>query len=211
MTSEGSLVQADGLVIGYDRALTAPLTFSVSLGQIVGLVGPNGAGKTTLLKTLTRELRPYAGDVRWRSPFPKMHVIPQESQLSRRLPIKASQVVGWGAQKPMSWLQPWRNDNQAVASAMQRTRTESLARQRYGKLSAGQRQRVLLARLVASKAELAILDEPTSALDSSSEDWAFELLQEQAQAGCGILLVSHAVGHVEAIADDIILLQSLAA
>ncbi|MEL6748520.1 MAG: ATP-binding cassette domain-containing protein, partial [Pseudomonadota bacterium] len=66
--TDASVLQADGLAVGYVRGvpIVSDISFALAAGDILAVVGHNGAGKSTLVKTLLGVLSPLAGDVRWR-------------------------------------------------------------------------------------------------------------------------------------------------
>jgi ABC-type Mn2+/Zn2+ transport system ATPase subunit len=145
-------------------------------GEFVALVGSNGSGKTTLLRGLLGFLPPLAGRVE-RRPGLRIGYVPQRETLDPLYPLSAWQVARIGSWRDLPF---WR-----FASAGERSRTRAaleacqaadLAPRRYAELSSGQRQRVLLARALASDPELLLLDEPTAGIDPEAERGILDLL-----------------------------------
>ncbi len=145
-----------------------------------------------------------AGDVR-------VSYLPQRSGLDDLYPLLAREVVAMGLERGWSFLGGWgAKDRRArVERALAEVDASQLAEQPFRRLSEGQKQRVLFARLIAGNAEVAILDEPTSAMDKVAEREAFELIRKlQAQHGLAILVVSHYLSIVREFADHAVLLDA---
>ncbi len=188
------LLSALGLRVGYGgRALGPPLDLEIRRGQTWAVVGPNGAGKTTLLRTLVGLHPPVSGQVH-RAPGLRLSYMPQISQLDLAVPRR---VIGFGRAGAGrgGWLldpRAPRRARPAVVRALERTRTHDLMTQPLAHLSEGQRQRVWLARSLASEPDLLALDEPTSALDEATERLFLDLLTAlRDQDQLGLLVVSH--------------------
>lgn len=179
------------------------ISLTVSFGSIFALLGPNGAGKTTLLKALMG-LVPFRGSVRLLGKDPlsisqrerarSLAYVPQRSELATALPVEA--VVGQGryAHREGMGGRMSPRDREAVAIAMARTDTEALAGRSFMALSQGERQRVLLARALATEARIVFLDEPTSSLDIGHALELFELLEQLKATGYAIVIVLHHLG-----------------
>ena len=151
-------------------------------GDKIGVIGPNGAGKTTLLRGLLGELPPLAGTVRLGTNLQiayfdqtREQLDPEANGRGQRRPRQASVTVGGKTRHVIGYLQDF-------------LFTPEEARSPIRFFSGGQRNRLLLARLFASPANLLVLDEPTNDLDSET----LELLEERLVAYEGtVLLVSH--------------------
>ena len=145
------------------RTLFASLTFTITAGMRVGLVGPNGSGKTTLLRMLQGELAPTTGKIRRADRlrivyFDQGRTLDPDVTLRRALAPDGDSVVyrdrvihvaGWAARFLFT--------------------SEQLG-QPVGRLSGGERARVLIAQLVLQPADLLLLDEPTNDLDIPTMD-----------------------------------------
>ncbi|APW98989.1 ABC transporter [Halobiforma lacisalsi AJ5] len=160
---------------------------TVRPGEFVGLVGPNGAGKTTLLRTISGALEPDAGrvtvdgvdvhDVPSRESSRLVAVVPQDTTLSFSFPVR--DVVEMGRHPHRSrFSPPTPEDRDAVARALEHTRTVELADRPIDEISGGQRQRVVLARAIAQGTPALLLDEPTASLDVNHAIETLELVRE---------------------------------
>ena len=165
---------ADAIEVRYDTQLAVRASsFVLAPGELVALVGPNGAGKSTLLRALAG-LQEHAGTVAWQG-----QVL---ARLDRR--VRARTIAYLPQNPPVHWpllarelvdlarvphraygARPSTNDADAVTAAMRETDSLGLASRGVGRLSAGERARVLLARALAVQAPVLLVDEPIAMLD----------------------------------------------
>jgi thiol reductant ABC exporter CydD subunit len=175
----------DGPALDVDR-------LNVEAGLITALVGPSGVGKTTLLAVLMGFARPDFG-----------RVLVNEVDLAELDPIAWRRHVAWLGQRP--YVMPGlvrdsirlgdpQADDDAVRAAAAKACAVDLLDRSVGEggtgLSAGERQRVALARMFLRDAPLLLLDEPTAHLDAATEDAVLRALREHAR-GRTVLLVAH--------------------
>jgi len=176
------LIQLDGVTgaVG-DRVLFEELNFTVTSGMRVGLVGPNGSGKTTLLRLLRGDLQPGAGKIRKAEPL-RMVYFDQNRELDPDLLLRR-------ALAPDSDAVIYQDRVIHVASwAARFLFTGEDLNRRVGKLSGGERARVLIAQLMLQPADVLLLDEPTNDLDIPT----LEILEESLLEFRGALvLVTH--------------------
>ena len=179
---------ASGLGLAYeDRLVVDELDVAIPLGQVSVIVGANACGKSTLLRGLSRLLKPSTGTVRLdgddihrlktRDVAKRLGLLPQ----SPRAPegITVGDLVARGRHPHQSWLAQWgREDEDAVARAMDATRTRELADRSVDELSGGQRQRVWIAMTLAQETPVMLLDEPTTFLDVAHQVDVLDLLAE---------------------------------
>ena len=187
------------------------LTFSVPRGAVLGLLGGNGAGKTTTIAMLLGLLEPTIGEIyvlgidmskRRYAALPHMNFSSPYVDLPHRLTVREN-LLFYGRLYGVKQLAR-RIDE--IASQMQVA--EFLDRQ-AGKLSAGQKTRVALAKALINKPDVLLLDEPTASLDPDTADWVRTYLKDyQRETGATILLASHNMSEVERLCDDVILLQT---
>jgi zinc transport system ATP-binding protein len=171
--------------------------------DFMGLVGPNGSGKTTLLKIMLGLLRPVSGRVTVLGNAPqKIHreigYVPHFLESDRGFPISVIDVVLMGRLSRLPSLGRYTHSDLDVAEeALRSVDLYELRTQRFGTLSQGQRQRVLIARALAAQPRLLILDEPTTSVDFQTEQCIYELLKELNKK-ITLILVSHDLSLISA-------------
>ncbi|MFQ5347233.1 MAG: ABC transporter ATP-binding protein [Rhodothalassiaceae bacterium] len=197
-------LEAQALGISLDEArVVADATMALAAGEFVALVGPNGAGKSTLLRALAGLLPPAAGRVllegRDLATIPlaararAIALLPQAAPV--HWPIRVERLVALGRLPHLdAFHRPTGADRDAVARAMAATRVTHLAARPATHLSAGERARVLLARVLATGAPVLLADEPVAALDPYHQLQVMELLAAEAARGRAVLVVLHDLG-----------------
>ncbi|WP_047869001.1 ABC transporter ATP-binding protein [Nocardiopsis sp. RV163] len=218
MTTAHSLLVED-LTLGYkDRVVIESLDLTVPPGRITAIVGANACGKSTLLRSMSRLLAPRVGHVLLDGK--EVHRLPSK-ELARTLGllpqspiapegITVSDLVGRGRHPHQRMLSRWsREDDEAVAEALEATRTVDLADRPVDELSGGQRQRVWIAMALAQRTDLLLLDEPTTFLDVSHQVEVLDLLTDLNRSlGTTIVLVLHDLNLAARYADHLIALAS---
>ena len=186
------------------------ISFKLKQGATVALLGGNGAGKTTTIAMLLGLVMPTSGEVRvfgadmsknrgavaYRLNFQSPYV-----DLPARLTVQQNLTVYAG-------LYGIANAAERIAYIAEDLHIEPLLDRPTGKLSAGQKTRVGLAKALLNAPELLLLDEPTASLDPDTADWIRRKLREYAETrGATLLLASHNMAEVERLADRVILLH----
>ena len=205
LTHSPPLVRCQRLVIGHrGRGLLPAFDLSVAAGEVMLVVGRNASGKSTFASTMLGLLPPVAGDVARGAE--RVAYVPQAATIDPAIPLRVRDLVAWGRLRRWRFVKPWLTgeDRAAARRAMGDMAVGDLAERRLSELSGGQLQRVLLARMLAGDAQLAVLDEPTAAMDALSELAAFRRLRELAHARrLGIVIVTHEVAVAAPFADSI--------
>ena len=188
------LIEVENLVVGYQKTPILPaVSFAVEEGEVWGIIGPNGSGKSTLLKTLLGLLPPITGKVKLNANT-RLGYVAQRHSLDPAIPSRVIDVVTGGVELGWSFLSPTHviKSRERIQRAMTDADVLRLQDRQFNELSEGQKQRVLLARALASDPQMIVLDEPTSAMDQTAERQVFELLGElRKKRGLAVLLVSH--------------------
>jgi heme exporter protein A len=178
MASESLSATGLTLVRG-GRELFTELSFTVAPGGALLITGPNGAGKSSLLRVLAGLLPPTVG--RCDNPFATA-LLASEPALKPDRTV-AGELAFWAA---LDGAAP-----EAVTAAADAMAVAALTEFRCGQLSSGQRQRVAIARTIASGARLWLLDEPTSALDAASEARLLAAVAAHRAAGGLVVAATH--------------------
>jgi iron complex transport system ATP-binding protein len=194
-------LQATDVTLAYDRQVVAEhLDMRVEDGEFTAIVGPNACGKSTLLRALARMLNPRAGSVLLDGKL--IRSLPSK-QVARRLGllpqssiapdgITVSDLVARGRHPHQRLLRQWsRDDERAVAAALEATRTTDLANRFVDELSGGQRQRVWLAMALAQETQILLLDEPTTFLDIAHQVEVLDLCADLHEQGRTLVMVLH--------------------
>ncbi len=198
--AEGSgsiVIEAKELSKGWnDTRVVDNVSLRVARGDRIGIVGPNGSGKTTLLSLLTERLPPDTGSVRIGSNV-RMHVLDQRRQtLDADVSVKDFLTGGHG--ETLSVGEQVRH----YASYMKDFLfTPEQARTPVSALSGGERGRLVLAKALATPANLLVLDEPTNDLDLETLDLLQELLADYAGT---VIVVSHDRDFLDRVATAVI-------
>lgn len=210
MTSDAPVVRCEKLVIGHREPILPPMDVSIRAGRFLAVVGRNGSGKSTWFKTLLGLIRPHGGRIVPSSPSLRTAYVPQVAALDPILPVRAREVVLWGRQHAWSFLRPFHShaDREAAAVAINDAEAGAFADRPYSELSEGQKQRVLFARMLATRAELVLLDEPTAAMDPVAEREAYARLARLAhERGLAVVVISHTLDVAARHADELLWLD----
>lgn len=214
MTSIPSLpaIEIEGLTKRYGTVTAVDdLSFRVPPGATTALLGANGAGKTTTIAMLLGLLAPTSGQIRvlgedmlkhrhrvlGRINFSSPYV-----DLPLRLTVRQNLAVHadlYGVASP----------RQRIADLLDQLDLVRFADRPTGKLSAGQKTRVLVAKALINTPELLLLDEPTASLDPDTADIMRSYLKRyQRERGATVLLASHNMAEVERLCTDVLMLKA---
>jgi ABC-2 type transport system ATP-binding protein len=175
-------------------------------GQIVGLLGPNGAGKTTLVEILEGLREPTSGLVAVLGLDPRGAARAVRARIGVQLQATAF-VPELTVTETLRLYAAFYPRSLPVATVLSRVNLEEKAKARVGSLSGGQRQRLALAMAMLHDPDLFILDEPTSGLDPIARRQIHAVLQTLRRDGKTILLSSHHLDEIEALADRVVILS----
>lgn len=190
---------------GRTRALES-LDLEVPRGVVFGCLGPNGAGKTTWIRSLVGLLRPTRG----RAEVFGIDVTERPNEVQARigyLPGEFNADDDLTAEEYLRFLGSVRGQHDRDRFKSIAERLELDLGRRFGDLSHGNRQKVGIAQAFMSEPELLILDEPTSGLDPLVQREFLQMLREVRAEGRTVVLSSHVVSEVEAVADAVGILR----
>lgn len=187
-------------VLNGARVALDDVSVTLEAGMLTGIIGPNGAGKTTLMRAALGLARLQGGAI-------TIHGTPlggwKRDALARRLaylpqggnavwPMTGYDLVMLGRLPHRAGLgRPSAADQEAVAEALFRANASALADRRVDAMSAGERARVLLARALATGADILLADEPAAFLDPAHQLSLMELLQAEAARGVAVAVSLH--------------------
>jgi ABC-2 type transport system ATP-binding protein len=183
------------------------IDLTVRRGEVVSILGPNGAGKTTFLRQITTELRPTSGSIeifgvdsiahphaakRW------MGITPQDAGLFDSLSVREHFELFArlkGVEKDAA--------ARAAVETIDELELSEQARKRVGKLSGGQRRRVLIGLALLGRPPLLVLDEPTTGLDPASRQTVWQVIRRAVARGTTVVLSTHYMEEAERLSDKI--------
>ncbi|MCX5636252.1 MAG: ABC transporter ATP-binding protein [Planctomycetota bacterium] len=212
------IIEVEDLSFGYEPQSTVlkDISFEVMPGTFLAIAGPNGAGKSTLLNLLCGILTPRSGTIR-------IDGAPVESYSAEALagkvavvwqeliPVFGFSVIDTVMMARTSYYGPMgfesKTDRKIVAEALEATDTAGFALRPLASLSAGERQRVFIARALAQDTPILLLDEPTNFLDLKHQVGIYDLLKAaQLEEGKTIVAVTHDINLAAQYCDATLLL-----
>ncbi len=214
--ADALVIQAQGLTKRFEgpggKTVTAVdgIDLAVRPGQTVALLGGNGAGKTTTISMIVGLLLPTAGTLRVLGrdmttdrhlALARMNFSSPYVDLPHRLTVRENLTV-------YGHLYGIRGLRARITAMAADLHLSDLLDRPAGKLSAGQKTRVALAKALLNDPVLLLLDEPTASLDPDTGDWVRGYLEAWRQrTGASIFLASHNMAEVERLCDDVIIMK----
>lgn len=212
-------ITTNRLTVGYrGHRVVEDISLSLPCGRLVCLLGPNGAGKSTLLRTLCGFQPPIEGTVTISgSDITTMSAAEVARLVSVVLTdrpltpsLTATEMVGMGrAPYTGFWGRLSDDDRRLVSEAMQTVGIASLATRRMGRLSDGERQKVMIAKALAQHTPVIVLDEPTAFLDYPSKVAVMKTLARLAHdEGKTILMSTHDLELAAQLGDELMEIEN---
>jgi iron complex transport system ATP-binding protein len=212
------MLKVEKITIKYGESeILKDISFELKRGQIIALLGGNGAGKTTLMRALNGTLPVANGEILLggrrlaeysrREMARKIAVVAQENET--RFPVSVAEFVlsgrfahgaafGWESEADLEFA------NRALALCDLGGYEARL----MNELSGGERQRAVLARALATQAEILLLDEPTANLDLAHQGLMFELVRKRCiQSNYAAIVITHDLNLAAEFADEIMVLK----
>ena len=216
-----AVLELSGISKNYG-AIQALNEVSVSLdaGEVLGLMGDNGAGKSTLVKIIAGNFRPSSGqmqiagqDVHFNRPIEArqhgIEIVYQDLALCDNLTAAANVYLGRELKKRVGFIpildysRMYRRAGELFKELKSETRPRDLVKQ----MSGGQRQAVAIARTRLSDPKIVLMDEPTAAISVRQVAEVLNLIRRLKDQGISIILISHRMPDVFAVADRIVVLR----
>lgn len=189
------------------------ICLSVDKGEFVGLIGPNGSGKSTVLKNLYRALTPDSGKVTLdgddlfalshKTAALKLGVVGQENDVPFDFLVEEIVAMGRSPHKKLFDIDN-EHDKYIVHHALEHLGMENMAKRNYLHISGGEKQRVLIARVIAQECDFLLLDEPTNHLDISYQLQIFDFVK---RLGVTVLSAIHDLNMAALYCDRIFVLK----
>jgi simple sugar transport system ATP-binding protein len=204
---------------GSIQALTG-VSLALERGEVVGLMGDNGAGKSTLMRIIAGNFRPSQGaiaidgrPVSFHNPIDArqagIEIVYQDLALCDNLTAAANVFlgrelrIGFGPFHVLDYAAMYRR----AAALFKELKSETRPRDLVRRMSGGQRQAVAIARTRLSEAKIVLMDEPTAAISVRQVAEVLNLIRRLREQGLAVVLVSHRMPDVFAVADRIIVLR----
>lgn len=197
-----TLLKVDKLCGGYGQdSVIKNISFEVKKGDFLGIIGPNGSGKSTLLRLMSKALNPDSGKIifenediakiKLRALCKKTAFVPQDTFVN--FAFSVLEIVLMGRTPHLDRLQfETKKDLKIAQEALLVTDSLQLKNKQINQLSAGERQRVIIAKALAQEPILLFLDEPTSHLDIGHQIQVLDLLKRlNKQSNLTIVVVLH--------------------
>jgi ABC-2 type transport system ATP-binding protein len=211
MRAPEPVIAVDQLVKAYrGGTAVAGISFALPRGSMTALLGGNGAGKTTTIAMITGLVAPTSGSVRvlgadmTRQRYRVLHRMNFESpyvDMPMRLTVRQNLTV-------FGMLYGVPDIARRVAALARDLDLTDLLDHPTGKLSAGQKTRVSLAKSLLNEPEVLLLDEPTASLDPDTADWVRTRLEDyRKERDATVLLASHNMREVERLCDRVIMMK----
>ena len=213
-----NLLSINGISGGYyNQNVIKNISLEIKRGEFLGIIGPNGSGKSTLLKLISRVLIPEQGEIclegkditqmRRKDFFRKVGFVPQDTLIS--FAFSVWEIVLMGRIPHLGRLQlESKHDFLIAENALRLTDASYLKQKDIDELSAGERQRVIIAKALTQEPMLLLLDEPTAHLDIGHQIQILDLLRKLNQEkNLTIAIVLHDLNLASEYCDRLILIN----
>ncbi len=205
----GEILSVKNLTVNFNGTpVINNVSFSVKRGEIFVVIGPNGSGKTVLFRALLG-LIPYQGEIKWQNNV-RIGYVPQRFNVSRDLPLTVEEFLQ---------LSPPKNNRDELYRVLsfvgfkgdEHHIEHHILQRKFGLLSVGELQRVLISAAMLDKPDVLLFDEPTSGVDFGSEEAIYERIKKlNKKENFTMLLISHDLSVVHRWATNVLCLNNKA-
>ena len=211
------IIEVEGVTFGYDPAepVIRDVSFTIDEPGFVCIIGPNGVGKSTLIKCINGIIRPTEGSVRVLGRDVGDYGLKELAKVVGYVPVMTNDfnvmtvldTVLLGRYSRQRW-KTTAEDVDIAYKALEVMEIPHLAMRNFNELSAGQHQKVAIARALVQEPRVLILDEPTSNLDIRHQMYVSAFLKKlSAMTGITVLMISHDLNLAAKYADRIIVME----
>jgi zinc transport system ATP-binding protein len=192
-----SILEVKNLSVKLDgKEIIKNINFSLNEGEILLVIGPNGGGKTTLLKAILKII-PYSGEIYIKNNY-KIGYLPQNIDNISKIPIVVFEMFKFFTDAK----------KEKIYEVLEFFNLTHYKNELFKNLSGGLKQRVLIALSILTNSKILLLDEPTNNLDLSAQNEFYNLIKKlKEEYKISIIIVSHDIGIVNAIADNVLCLN----
>jgi simple sugar transport system ATP-binding protein len=196
------------------------VSLSLEAGEVIGLMGDNGAGKSTLVKIIAGNFQPTHGKISIRDKQMIFHrpvdardngveIVYQDLALCNNLTAAVNVFLGRELTRSFGPLKilDYAGMNAAAANLFRELKSETRPKDMVRDMSGGQRQAIAIARTRLSSASIVLMDEPTAAISVRQVAEVLNLIRELKRQGVAVILISHRMPDVFAVADRIVVLR----
>jgi len=217
VTEPEDVVRIERLCVEFDgEHVLEDVDLTIHTGEFVAILGPNGSGKTTLVRAMLGLQPAEHGKIalfgtplsRFRA-WQRVALVPQRLPGASSIPVSVWEAVLSGLISPKGRWKPFsRGHRPAATTALQDVGLWSRRHARLDTLSGGQQRRVLIARALASGADLLVMDEPTAGVDAENVARLIELLTHLKASGTTIIVITHDLTDISHLVTRAVLLDS---
>ena len=209
-------IKAEDLGVSYgDNLIWEHINLELNEPGLISILGPNGVGKSTFMYTINKILEPTSGrvtidgidvmDMSFKDIAKKIAYVPQSSGETFAMTVMDTVLMG---RYPHSGYTVTQEDLEIAADCLQKMHMGDYAMRNFNELSAGQHQRVMIARGLAQQPDLLMLDEPTSNLDIYHQIYTMRLLRDIAhERNMTVLIICHDLNIASRFSDRVIIFR----
>lgn len=187
------------------------VSFSCQPGRIFSLLGPNGAGKTTALRMIATMLKPSGGSIK----VAGFDTVKEAQQVRQRIGFLTGSTGLYARLTPSELIKYYADLHRMEKSRFEKRKKElfdlldinDFANRRIGKLSAGMKQKVSIARTMIHDPEVVVFDEPTVGLDVITARNIVQLVRKNREQGKTVIFSTHIMGEVNLLSDDLAIIH----